>query len=112
MSEFTYLFRGSARGGSSPEQMQRSFERWAAWFKELDVQGHIKDRGNALDDGGRLVHGRQKTVSDGPFAEAKDLVNGYIVIEARDLDHAVALAQGCPIFADGGAVEVRPVRKL
>jgi len=112
MSEFTFLFRGSALGSSSPEQMQRSFEKWAAWFKELGAQGHIKDRGNALDDGGRLVHGRQKLVSDGPFAEAKDLVNGYIVVEARDLDHAVALAKGCPIFNDGGAVEVRPLRKM
>ena len=62
--------------------------------------------------GGRLVSGKQKAVSDGPFAEVKDLVNGYIVIEARDLDHAVVLAKGCPIFDDGGAVEVRPIRKM
>lgn len=49
---------------------------------------------------------------DGPFAEAKDLIGGFTLIEARDLDHAVELAKGCPIFEFDGGVEVRPIRKL
>jgi hypothetical protein len=51
-------------------------------------------------------------VTDGPFAEAKDVVAGYIVVEASNLEEAVALSEGCPILEVGGSVEVRPVQKL
>jgi hypothetical protein len=51
-------------------------------------------------------------VTDGPFAEANDIVGGYTLIEARDLDHAVELSKGCPIFELEGALEVRPVMKI
>ena len=51
-------------------------------------------------------------MTDGPFAEAKDIVGGYTLIEARDLDQAVELSKGCPIFEVDGAVEVRPVMKM
>ena len=49
---------------------------------------------------------------DGPYAEAKDLVGGYAIIEARDLEAAVEIARGCPIYERDGVVEVRPVRVL
>jgi YCII-related domain-containing protein len=47
-----------------------------------------------------------------PHAEAKDIVAGYIVVEANNLAHTVALAKGCPILEVGGSLEVRPVQKL
>ena len=47
------------------------------------------------------------TVTDGPFVETKEALNGIYVVEARDLDHAVEIAKLCP--APGGGVEVRPV---
>jgi len=58
------------------------------------------------------VKGSKKAVTDGPFAEAKDIIGGFTLIEARDLDHAVELSKGCPILEVDGAVEVRPIRKL
>ena len=58
---------------------------------------------------GEVVKGTQKTVTDGPYAELKDLVTGNLVVEADDLDHATRLADGCPIFEFDGSVEVRPV---
>lgn len=58
------------------------------------------------------MKGSQKIVTDGPFAEAKDVVGGYTLIEACDLDQAVELSKGCPIFEAEGAVEVRPVMKM
>jgi len=51
-------------------------------------------------------------VTDGPFAEAKDLVGGYTLIEAKDLAEAAELSKGCPIFERNGFVEVRPVMKM
>ena len=111
MSEFVYLYRGGDRSGS-PEQMQKVMQKWMAWFKDLAEKGHIKDRGQPLERTGKLVKGGQKTVTDGPFAEAKDVVGGYTLIEARDLDQAVELSKGCPILEREGAVEVRPVMQI
>src|SRR5271165_3678319 len=107
MSEFTYLFRGRETSGS-PEQLQKHMEKWLAWFKELQANGHMKDPGHPLESAGRVVRGLQKSVNDGPYAEAKDVVGGYIVVEAKDLDHAAELSKGCPILEVGGSVEVRP----
>jgi len=111
MSAFTYLFRGR-QIPTSPEQRQKHLEKWVVWFQELGAQGHVKDPGHPLESTGKVVNGNQKIVKDGPYAEAKDIVGGYIVVEANDLAHAVELAKGCPILEVGGSVEVRPVQKL
>lgn len=75
-------------------------------------QCHIKNPGHPLDGAGKVVRGKQKSIHDGPYAEAKDIVNGYMLIEAKDLAHAVELSKGCPILDVGGSVEVRPVQIL
>ena len=64
------------------------------------------------DRGGRVVRGKDKVVTDGPYVEAKDIVLGFIVIAADSLDEAARLASGCPIVEGGGSVEVRPVATL
>ena len=61
---------------------------------------------------GMVVKGNQKMVTDGPYAEAKDLVGGFSLIEASDLAHAVEISKGCPVLEVGGSVEVRPVMQL
>jgi hypothetical protein len=111
MSEFTYLFRGRKTSGS-PEEMQKHFEKWVVWFKDLGSAGRLKDPGRPLEAAGKVVSGSQKVIRDGPYAEAKDVVGGYITVEADDLAQAVELSKGCPILEVGGSVEVRPVQKL
>jgi len=59
-----------------------------------------------------VVKGKQKAVTDGPFAEAKDVVGGFTLIQARDLEQAAELSKGCPILEIGGSVEVRPIQVL
>jgi hypothetical protein len=112
MTEFTLLFRGR-QNFDSPERAQRNVQRWQAWFKELGSAGHFRDPSHRtpLEPTGQVVRGSDKTVSDGPFAEAKDVVNGYARIEARDLVEAMELSKGCPILDVGGSVEVRPILK-
>ena len=85
MSEFTYLYRGGRDTPQSPEQRQKQLQKWAAWFKELGANGHLKELGHPLESAGMVVKGNQKIVTDGPFAEAKDLVGGFSLIEAKDL---------------------------
>jgi hypothetical protein len=111
MSEFLFLYRGAERP-TSPNDAQQIMQKWMTWLQELGAQGHLKDRGLPLEAEGKVVKGKQKVVTDGPFAEAKDLVGGYSIVEARDLAHAAELSKGCPIFERSGYVEVRPVMKM
>jgi len=92
--------------------MQKTMEKWMAWFKELGENGHMKDPGHPLEHTGKVVKGKQKAVMDGPYAEAKDVIGGYVVIEAKDLAQATELSKGCPILDVGGSVEVRPIQKF
>jgi hypothetical protein len=111
MSDFTLLYRGLDTS-ASPEQMQQTMQKWRSWFKELDEQGHLKDIGLPLENAGKVVKGTQKAVTDGPFAEAKDVVGGFTLIQARDLEQAVEISKSCPILEVGGSVEVRPIQVL
>ena len=80
--------------------------------KDMGKNGHLKDRGQPLEDTGKVVRGKQKTVTDGPYTESKDLVGGYTLVEAKDLAQAAELSKGCPIFDTDGLVEVRPVMEM
>jgi hypothetical protein len=111
MSEFLYLYRGGERA-ASPEQAEQQMQRWVTWMKELGAKGHIKDQGQPLEAEGKVVRGKQKVVTDGPYAESKDVVGGFTLIEAKDLAVAAELSKGCPIFESGGLVEVRPIMKM
>lgn len=112
MSAFVYLFRTSEAEQrehmGTPELAQKSMEAWLAWMGELEAKGHLKDRGQPLERAGKVVRG-PNVITDGPYVEAKDLIAGYIVVEARDLEQAVALSIGCPMLGGEGSVEVRPV---
>jgi hypothetical protein len=111
MNDFTFMFRGRETS-ASPDQMQKTMEKWVVWFKDLGANGHLKDPGHPLEPRGAVVKGKDKVVTDGPYAEAKDVIGGYVVIAARDLAQAVELSKGCPILDVGGSVEIRPIQEL
>jgi len=116
MSEFVYLFRATQAAQheamGTPERAQKSMQAWLAWIRDLEAKGHLKEPGQPLAGEGKVVRGKSRSVTDGPYAEAKDLVLGFIVIEARDLAEAAELSKGCPMLEGGGSVEIRPVAKL
>ncbi len=115
MSEFLYLYRlspDSLREMDSPQKMQVRLEKWTIWFKDLEAKNHIKNPGHPLAISGAVVKDKRGTVTDGPYAESKDIIGGYSLIEARDLAQATQLASGCPILEHGGFVEVRPIRQM
>ena len=116
MSEFVYLFRATEaeqrEAMGTPERAQKSMQAWLGWIRELETNGHLKSGGQPLDRTGKVVRGDKKVVTDGPYVEAKDLVLGFIIVEARDLAQAVELANGCPLLQGHGSVEIRPVAKL
>ncbi len=105
MAKFMFLARGACDQGpeASPEQMQQAMQAMATWIEDGTKAGWLLDPGDGLKTGGSVVH-PDKTVTDGPFAESKELVGGYCMIEANDLAAAVALAKEMPA---GGTIEVR-----
>lgn len=111
MSEFVYLYRGGQRA-ESPAEGEKVMQKWVAWMENLAKNGHLKDRGQPLEAEGKVVRGKQKVVTDGPYPESKDLVGGYTLVEAKDLAEAAELSKGCPIFESDGLVEVRPVMQM
>lgn len=111
MASFLYLFRGGDQVKRSPEEMQAHMQRWRGWIAELAKDGHVKG-GEPLEPGGKVMSGSKRLVTDGPYAEAKDLVGGYLLVEWDNLGVATEMATGCPIFDGGGSVEVRPIVKM
>jgi hypothetical protein len=116
MNDYVFLFRTNLESQraamGTPEAAQKSMQAWLVWIRDLEAKGHLQNPGQPIDREGRVVRGPDKVVTDGPFIEAKDLVLGFIVIQARDLDQATQLASGCPMLAGGGSVEVRPVARF
>jgi hypothetical protein len=104
------IFRGTHwYKGLSPEEMQQVMDHWMAWFKRLTDQGKAV-AGHPLEREGKIVSGKDgRVISDGPFAESKETIGGYFLLEVQSFDEAVAIAQGCPGLSYGIRVEVRPV---
>ena len=110
MPKYMFIFRGGAPEipDLSPTEMEAHLRKWYAWAGELAKAGRHTG-GQPLEGMGKTIRGRNRTVTDGPYAESKDLVTGSLVIEARSLEEATELAMDCPVFEFGGSVEVRPV---
>ncbi|OGU35666.1 MAG: hypothetical protein A2068_06790 [Ignavibacteria bacterium GWB2_35_6b] len=113
MSKYLYLFRGgdTQRIQQSPEQMQAHMQKWGVWMKGLAEKGTLVD-GLPLGKEGKVVTGGKKVVTDGPFAEGKEIVGGYLIVNASSLDNAVEISFGCPIFEHDGQVEVREIMSM
>ena len=111
MAKFMFVFRGGGivTPGLSPSELQAHLAKWGAWLGALARDGHHTAGGNALRNEGKMVRGRDRTVTDGPYAESKDCVTGSLIVEASSLEHATELAGGCPVYEFDGSVEVRPI---
>ena len=104
---YMLLFRGNDWYKSlSPEETQKVTDQWMAWFKRLTDQGKAV-AGNPLEREGKIVSGKNRVVSDGPFAESKEAIGGYFLLDVGSLDEAVAIAQECPGLPFGAIVEVK-----
>ncbi|MBK8338878.1 MAG: hypothetical protein IPK99_02175 [Flavobacteriales bacterium] len=113
MSKYLFLFRGQeARSpGTHPEEAQAHMMKWKIWMDTLAAKG-IMLGGEPLDMPGKVLSGKAKKITDGPFVEGKEIVGGYLLVNARDMDEAVEISKGCPIFDTDGSLEVRPIQEL
>jgi hypothetical protein len=101
MPKFMFVYRGCSKGNDcheemEPEQMQQFMQMWMDWIQAGTEAGWLLDNGDGLKPGGVVVNA-DLSLTDGPFAESKELVGGYSVVEAPDQAAAIELAKGCPI---------------
>ncbi|RKD86309.1 YciI family protein [Mangrovibacterium diazotrophicum] len=111
MKEFALIFRlkDISDFKPSPEQIQERMN----WLAGIAAQNKLVDKGNTLlpSHGSAKTVRPEKLVTDGPYTEIKEFISGYIVIKAIDIEEAVEIAKGNPIFKIGGNIEVREVLK-
>jgi hypothetical protein len=112
-SEYLLLARGHDWDRSlSPADLQKTMSSFLTWFERLNSDGTLK-AGQPLMDEGRIVSGKNgRTVADGPFAESKEAIGGYFLINAASLEEAVAIARECPMLEHGMVMEVRPIAAI
>ncbi len=110
MKEFMMIFMGAGyeKKGLSPDQMEERMGKWIAWMTDLKDQD-LYVEGRPLLPNSKRVSGSDQTITDGPYVETNELIGGYFIIKARDMDHALELTNGFPDFDLGGTVEVREV---
>jgi hypothetical protein len=114
MEKFMYLFRGGenhAHNAADSEVAAKNMQAWMNWMGSLQQKG-ILAGGEPLQPTGKQISGKKKVVIDGPFAEAKEMVGGFLIVNAKDINEAVEISKGCPIFEEDGHLEVRPVQKM
>jgi hypothetical protein len=109
-SEYMLLFRGMHWDKNlSPQEIQNVMGRWIDWFDRLTQEGKAK-AGQPLTEKGKIISGKKgQKVVDGPFAESKESIAGYILLHVATLDEAVKIAKECPGLDYGISVEVRLV---
>src|SRR3954454_21166403 len=104
---------GAGPAAGTPDA-QEEFGRWFSYSDELQKAG-VMVAGGPLQDGGNAtsvrVRNGEQLVTDGPFAETKEHLGGYYLIDVPDLDTAVAWAAKMPNIAYG-TVEVRPLMEI
>ena len=113
MKQFMYLLRGGdSMADFSPEQMEAHMQEWKAWMGGLAEQGKLAG-GLPLGKEGKQVKGKNKMVTDGPFAAGKEIVGGYIIVNASNMDDAIELSKDCPIFhSDDANLEIRELMEM
>jgi len=113
MKDFLLVYRTdyTTAPKASPEEMQATTKRWMDWIGGIAAQNKLTDRGNRLFPSGKVVK-TGNVVTDGPYTEIKESIIGYSIIKAASYEEAIAVADGCPILATGGNVEVREVHEL
>jgi hypothetical protein len=91
------------------EELQEYIAQNNAWLERLMTSGKAKG-GQGLARTGAIVSGKNgRNITDGPFAESKEVIGGYLLLNVESFAEAVAIAQGCPALAHGASLEVRPL---
>lgn len=109
-TEYMILFRSTDwKKDLSLEEMQAIMDQTLAWFDRLRAEGKFK-AAQPLFSEGKVISGSQgRSITDGPFAESKESVGGYLILQETTMEEAVEIAKGWPMLQCGASLEVRPL---
>ncbi|MEL6695479.1 MAG: YciI family protein [Bacteroidota bacterium] len=109
MNEFMMIFRHvpDAAYEPSPKELEAEMKKWQDWIGGIAAQGKFVST-NQLTYEGKTV-APDGMITDGPYAEVKEVVGGYVFVKAASLEEAIDMTAGCPMFDHGGTVEVRKI---
>jgi hypothetical protein len=114
MAQFMLILHYEPKGvprDISPAQMQSVIAEYGAWASKMATAGRLKGGQKLKDEGGKQVSmasGKMRVV-DGPYAEAREVISGYFVIEADSYAHAVELVQDHPHLKYSRKIDIREV---
>ena len=114
MKEFALIFRidGDAAASAAditPAQMQERMTYWSNWMGGIAARDRMSYSGHRLGIRESKTVAPGDVVTDGPYTEVKEFINGFMIVKAQSVDEAVEMAKSCPILFGGGKVEVRPL---
>jgi hypothetical protein len=109
MKDFVLLFRQPEQDEIEISEIEKkaSFKRWEDWFGGIAAQGKLLSMGIRLNEQGKVLK-KGGVITDGPFVEIRERLNGFIIVRSDSLEEATTLAHGCPILDRDGTVEIRP----
>ena len=111
-NQFMFLVRGSCKDQYSPEEMQAHMTEVFAWIDSLTKKGIFSAAQPLTSEGKVVTGGNGITVTDGVFAESKEAVGGFFIVNVQTLDEAVKIACDSPMVRRGGQLEVRCIAEL
>jgi hypothetical protein len=102
---------GTLPAEMSPDEIQAVIQRYVAWRKKIQQNGRTVSGHKLVDREGRVMRGAHQspTVTDGPYAEGREVIGGLFIVEAKNYDEVVALCHDCP-HLDFGSIEIREIQ--
>ena len=110
MNQFLIIVRGSDHSVASPEEMQKRMGLFGEWVQKV-LDGRYVSGAPLEEADARLLKSRTEMVTDGPFIESKEMISGYVVIQAKDIEEAVELTKQCPLLGQF-QLEVRKMKPM
>ena len=115
MPQFMMLLHNEppSEGAYSPEEIQAVVQKYQDWSAKMGASGNLAGGNKLANDAGKVLRGADNvSVVDGPFAETKEVIGGYFILEAKDYGEAVELSKSCPHLTFGGTIELRQIEGM
>ena len=115
MAQFMMLLHNepAPEGAYSPEEIQAVVQKYQKWSETMGAAGKLAGGNKLANDAGKVLRGTDNvSVVDGPFAETKEVIGGYFILEAEDYAEAAQLSTSCPHLAFGGTIDLRQIDSM
>lgn len=92
----------------APKEMEELIQSHMSWAESLAKSGHLLS-GDGLEEKAIHISGKNSIVKDGTFLESKEMIGGYYLLQADNLDTVIEIAKSCPCHLWGGTTVIRPI---